>query len=317
MRVWVPACATGEEAYSIAMLLCEHARTLDAPPRCRSSRPTSTRTRSAPRAKASIRRRSRPTFPRSGCGASSSRSAAATGVGASCARWCCSPLHDLLKDSPFSRLDLVSCRNLFIYLEPRGAARAFEILHFALRPRRAPVPRRRRKPSTSTRTCFAVVDKKHRIYEQRPSASGTAAGAGRHQRPRAIAGSCMEKSRRTAHGLPNHRLARCLLPARRLRAGHWRHRHRLWRELHLQADRALRAAVARRQRRLRHRPPVGQRRTLPAVRRRRADAQPAALVHPMLRLDLRAALFTRDAVESARRCVARADRARRRRRGGR
>ena len=33
MRVWVPACATGEEAYSIAMLLCEYARTLEAPPR--------------------------------------------------------------------------------------------------------------------------------------------------------------------------------------------------------------------------------------------------------------------------------------------
>ncbi|HEX3850723.1 MAG TPA: chemotaxis protein CheB, partial [Polyangiaceae bacterium] len=32
VRVWVPACATGEEAYSIAMLLSEHVRTLPAPP---------------------------------------------------------------------------------------------------------------------------------------------------------------------------------------------------------------------------------------------------------------------------------------------
>ena len=32
VRVWVPACATGEEAYSIAILLAEHARTLEAPP---------------------------------------------------------------------------------------------------------------------------------------------------------------------------------------------------------------------------------------------------------------------------------------------
>ena len=32
VRVWVPACATGEEAYSIAILLTEHARKLDAPP---------------------------------------------------------------------------------------------------------------------------------------------------------------------------------------------------------------------------------------------------------------------------------------------
>ena len=32
VRVWVAGCATGEEAYSIAILLCEHARTLEAPP---------------------------------------------------------------------------------------------------------------------------------------------------------------------------------------------------------------------------------------------------------------------------------------------
>ena len=32
MRVWVPGCATGEEAYSVAMLLCEQAERLDSPP---------------------------------------------------------------------------------------------------------------------------------------------------------------------------------------------------------------------------------------------------------------------------------------------
>src|SRR5262249_10088825 len=32
IRVWVPACATGEEAYSIGMMLLEHARTLETVP---------------------------------------------------------------------------------------------------------------------------------------------------------------------------------------------------------------------------------------------------------------------------------------------
>ena len=42
--------------------------------------------------------------------------------------------HDLLKDPPFSRLDLVTCRNLFIYLNRDAQHRALEIIHFALRP---------------------------------------------------------------------------------------------------------------------------------------------------------------------------------------
>ena len=59
VRVWVAGCATGEEAYSLGMLLLEHAATLHAPPQSRSSRPTSTRARSPRRAAAATRSRSR------------------------------------------------------------------------------------------------------------------------------------------------------------------------------------------------------------------------------------------------------------------
>lgn len=41
-------------------------------------------------------------------------------------------LHDLLKDSPFSRLDMVTCRNLLIYLNQEAQDRALEIFHFSL-----------------------------------------------------------------------------------------------------------------------------------------------------------------------------------------
>jgi hypothetical protein len=43
-------------------------------------------------------------------------------------------VHDVLHDSPFSRLDLVACRNLLIYLTREAQARVFETLHFALLP---------------------------------------------------------------------------------------------------------------------------------------------------------------------------------------
>ena len=43
-------------------------------------------------------------------------------------------LHNVLKDPPFTKLDLVSCRNLMIYLEPEPQARMIPSFHFALRP---------------------------------------------------------------------------------------------------------------------------------------------------------------------------------------
>ena len=43
-------------------------------------------------------------------------------------------VQDLLADPPFSRLDLVSCRNLLIYLGPVAQAKVISLFHFALRP---------------------------------------------------------------------------------------------------------------------------------------------------------------------------------------
>jgi two-component system, chemotaxis family, CheB/CheR fusion protein len=42
--------------------------------------------------------------------------------------------HNFLKDSPFSRIDLVSCRNVLIYLNRSAQERVFETFHFALKP---------------------------------------------------------------------------------------------------------------------------------------------------------------------------------------
>ena len=43
-------------------------------------------------------------------------------------------VHDLLTDPPFSRIDMISCRNLLIYLQPGAQARAISLFHFALSP---------------------------------------------------------------------------------------------------------------------------------------------------------------------------------------
>jgi two-component system CheB/CheR fusion protein len=42
--------------------------------------------------------------------------------------------HNLLKDPPFTRIDFVSCRNVLIYLQPAAQQRVLSILHYSLRP---------------------------------------------------------------------------------------------------------------------------------------------------------------------------------------
>ena len=49
---------------------------------------------------------------------------------------------NLISDPPFSRMDLISCRNVMIYLEPSLQKKALPAFHYALKPEGFPVPRR-------------------------------------------------------------------------------------------------------------------------------------------------------------------------------
>ena len=74
--------------------------------------------------------------------------------------------HSLLKDPPFSRLDLISCRNVLIYLDRELAAAGCSARSTMRSPRRLPVPwlvgdRRQCRPA-----CSAAVDRDARIYSR-------------------------------------------------------------------------------------------------------------------------------------------------------
>jgi two-component system, chemotaxis family, CheB/CheR fusion protein len=168
LRVWVAACATGEEAYSVAMLLSEHARSLDAPPRLQifATDLDEDAIRVArdglypPAIAADVSdERLRRFFIRDSRGFR---------IGAEIREAVVFASHDLLKDAPFSRLDLVTCRNLFIYLNPDAQRRALEIIHFALRPRGRLFLGVSESAEVSDHL-FRTVDKKHRIFEPRPT----------------------------------------------------------------------------------------------------------------------------------------------------
>ena len=171
VRVWVAACATGEEAYSIAILLCEHARALEAPPQMQifatdlddevirhAREGFYPETISADVSEDRLRR----FFVHEPHGYRVRREVREIVLFAP---------HDLLKDSPFSRLDLVSCRNLLIYLNREAQKRALEVFHFALRAGGCLFLGSSETVDEGS-TLFAVTDKKHRIYLARPGPRG-------------------------------------------------------------------------------------------------------------------------------------------------
>jgi two-component system CheB/CheR fusion protein len=168
IRVWVPACATGEEAYSLAILLTEKARELDAPPLLQvfatdldEQAIKAAREGSYPATiEADVPEdRLRRYFVRESGGYKVRREVRELVLFAP---------HDLLKDSPFSRLDLISCRNLLIYLNREAQQRLFDIFHFALRPQGLLFLGSSESIEDVT-ALFSVLDKKHRIFMQRPT----------------------------------------------------------------------------------------------------------------------------------------------------
>ena len=134
VRVWVAGCATGEEAYSIAILLSEHAATLERPPRIQifatdvgESGYTRGREALYPlSAVADIAPDRLQRFFTRETGGYRVKKELREGV--------LFAMHDVLHDPPFARLDLISCRNLLIYLQPEAQVRVLETFHFALQP---------------------------------------------------------------------------------------------------------------------------------------------------------------------------------------
>jgi two-component system, chemotaxis family, CheB/CheR fusion protein len=77
---------------------------------------------------------------------------------------------NLLSDPPFSRMDLISCRNLLIYIEPRLQEKVMATFHFALTPKGVLFL----GAAESVASCadlFERVDKKHKIYSRKPGPS--------------------------------------------------------------------------------------------------------------------------------------------------
>jgi two-component system CheB/CheR fusion protein len=133
LRVWVPGCATGEEAYTIAMLLFEQLEAAD--------KPANIQIFATDIDDDSLETARQGVYPDGVTGAISEARLRRFFDRIDEHRYRVTKAlreavvfapQNLITDAPFSRLHLISCRNVLIYLEPDIQAKIISLLHFAL-----------------------------------------------------------------------------------------------------------------------------------------------------------------------------------------
>jgi two-component system CheB/CheR fusion protein len=134
VRLWVPGCATGEEAYSLAILLREQMDKIKGVPKVQifatdiddSSIATARLGRYPATLIDGLAATRRDRFFISSQGSYV--------VTKEIRDLCTFSTHNLVRDPPFSRMDLVSCRNLLIYMKTELQAKVIPIFHYSLAP---------------------------------------------------------------------------------------------------------------------------------------------------------------------------------------
>lgn len=166
LRIWVPGCATGEEAFSLAILVKEAIGKRSIAPKVQIF------ATDLDEHAVTIARAAR--YPASRLSRMSEKR---------CKRWfvkdgeyygpikeirelCVFSTHNVGKDPPFSKLDLISCRNVLIYFGPALQDRVLRIFHYALR-RDGYLFLGTSEGVARHGRLFTTLDKKCRIYQRR------------------------------------------------------------------------------------------------------------------------------------------------------
>ena len=168
LRMWVAGCSTGEEVYSLAISLHEFLEGN------RSKRPI--QIFGSDLSEAAIRRVRRGIYTDSAVGSLDPtqiqrffvRFEGGYRIAKSIRDTCIFVRHDLTRDPPFAKLDLVSCRNLLIYFNPALQRRAIETFHYSLNtPGFLVLGHAESVPGGDG--MFSTVDKVNRIFARAPA----------------------------------------------------------------------------------------------------------------------------------------------------
>jgi len=165
VRVWVAGCSTGEEAYSIAILLREQLEKMPAPPRVQLFATdidggALTVARSARYAANVVQLVSDERL-----GKFFVAEAGFHLLVKEVRDMCIFSMHSLIRDPPFSRLDLISCRNLLIYMKPSLQAQIIPLFHYSLRSGGCLFLGASENVSRHS-DLFITLDRKNRLFER-------------------------------------------------------------------------------------------------------------------------------------------------------
>jgi two-component system CheB/CheR fusion protein len=178
IRIWTPGCATGEEAYSILIALTEFLEATKSGGDDVEIQLFATDANAASIARARAGRypesialdvspeRLRRFFVKVDGQYQVTKSFRDVAVFA---------VHNVATDPPFSRLDLLTCRNVLIYLGPDLQKRVLPVFHYALKPTGFLLLGNAETPGTFS-DLFVPVNKAHHIYARRPGPPRAALG---------------------------------------------------------------------------------------------------------------------------------------------
>ncbi|MGE0702159.1 MAG: CheR family methyltransferase, partial [Hyphomicrobiaceae bacterium] len=166
LRAWVVGCATGEEAYSLAILCLEEAQRREIKPQIQifasdldeGALSTAREGRYPKSIEADVsEERLRRFFVEDGTHYRIRKEVRDLVLFS---------LHSALKDPPFIRQDLISCRNLMIYLERDLQRRLCDVFHYALKP--GGYLLLGTAEAADETTLFTCINREGRLYEAKP-----------------------------------------------------------------------------------------------------------------------------------------------------
>ena len=209
IRVWVPGCATGEEVYSLAILLREQAE------QSRSRAKIQVFATDIDEAALAVARAGR--YPDTLLqGVSKDRlerfftsEGTSYVVNKSIRDVCVFSSHSVLRDPPFSRMDLISCRNLLIYLNSELQTHVIPILHYALKPNGF-LFLGTSENVTQHGDLFSSIDKKSRIFQRRGDDAAMPHVPALFRRPAVAGGGLAESKEPTGRSVRQSMEARVL-----------------------------------------------------------------------------------------------------------